>query len=130
MTLSGNKINSKIIAYMKDNYDITGLEFLYNEDSNSKIQTQIKQALRELKAGDETVNQMIEILQNGKDMNMYNSAINVLCSKLDEIINGAADLDPMTPEEVLEYLKNKDSATEEEEMRYQLYKLQRGNKND
>ena len=127
MTLSGNKINSKIIAYMKDNYDITGLEFLYNEDSNSKIQTQIKQALRELKAGDETVNQMIEILQNGKDMNMYNSAINVLCSKLDSIIEGAIDIEPFTPEEVLEYLKNKDSATEEEHIRYQLYKLQRGN---
>ena len=71
MTLSGNKINPKIITYMKDNYDISGLEFLYNEDSNSKIQTQIKQALRELKAGDPTVNQMIEILENGKEMNMY-----------------------------------------------------------
>ena len=130
MTLSGNKINPKIITYMKDNYDITGLEFLYNEDSNSKIQTQIKQALRELKAGDETINQMIEILQNGKDMNMYNSAINVLCSKLDSIIEGAIDIEPFSPEEALEYLKNKDSATEEEEIRYQLYKLQReeGNK--
>ena len=130
MTLSGNKINSKIIAYMKDNYDITGLEFLYNENSNSKIQTQIKQALRELKAGDGTINQMIEILQNGKDMNMYNSAINVLCDKLDSIVEGALDIEPFTPEEVLKYLKNKDSATEEEHIRYQLYKLQReeGNK--
>ena len=127
MTLSGNKINPKIIAYMKDNYDITGLEFLNNEDSNSKIQTQIKQALRELKAGDETVNQMIEILQNGKDMNMYNSAINVLCDKLDSIIEGAIDIEPFSPEEVLEYLKNKDSATEEEHIRYQMYKLERGN---
>ena len=125
MTLSGNKINPKIITYMKDNYDITGLEFLYNEDSNSKIQTQIKQALRELKAGDGTVNQMIEILQNGKEMNMYNSAINVLCDKLDSIIEGAIDIEPFTPEEALEYLKNKDSATEEEEIRYQLYKLER-----
>ena len=129
MTLSGNKINSKIIAYMKDNYDITGLEFLYNENSNSKIQTQIKQALRELKAGDETINQMIEILQNGKDMNMYNSAIKVFCEKLDSIIEGAIDVKPFTPEEALEYLKNKDSATEEEEIRYQLYKLGRGNNN-
>lgn len=127
MTLSGNKINSKIIAYMKDNYDITGLEFLYNEDSNAKIQTNIKQALRELKAGDETINKMIEILQNGKDMNMYNSAINVLCDKLDSIIEGAIDIEPFSPEEVLEYLKNKDSATEEEHIRYQLYKLGRGN---
>ena len=127
MTLSGNKINPKIITYMKDNYDIEGLEFLCNEDSNSKIQTQIKQALRELKAGDGTINQMIEILQNGKDMNMYNSAINVLCDKLDSIVEGALDIEPFTPEEVLEYLKNKDSATEEEKLRYQLYKLQRGN---
>ena len=127
MTLSGNKINPKIIAYMKDNYDITGLEFLYNENSNSKIQTQIKQALRELKAGDGTINQMIEILQNGKDMNMYNSAINVLCDKLDSIVEGAIDIEPFSPEEVLEYLKNKDSATEEEHIRYQLYKLGRGN---
>ena len=47
MTLSGNKINPKIITYMKDHYDITRLEFLKNEDSNSKIQTQIKQAIRE-----------------------------------------------------------------------------------
>ena len=125
MTLSGNKINPKIIAYMKDNYDITGLEFLYNEDSNSKIQIQIKQALRELKAGDPTVNTIIDLLQNGKDMNMYNSSINVLCSKLDEIIEGAADLDPFTDLEALEYLKNRDSATEEEHMRYQLYKLGR-----
>ena len=125
MTLSGNKINPKIIAYMKDNYDITGLEFLYNEDSNSKIQTQIKQALRELKAGDKTVNQMIEILENGKEMNMYNSAIKVFCDKLDSIVEGAIDVEPFTPEEALEYLKNKDSATEEEEIRYQLYKLER-----
>ena len=129
MTLSGNKINPKIIAYMKDNYDITGLEFLYNEDSNSKIQTQIKQALRELKAGDKTVNQMIEILENGKEMNMYNSAIKVFCDKLDSIVEGAIDVEPFTPEEALEYLKNKDSATEEEEIRYQLYKLGRGNNN-
>ncbi len=126
MTLSGNKINSKIIAYMKDNYDISGLEFLNNEDSNSKLQIQIKQALRKLKAGDETINTIIDLLQNGKEMNMYSSAINVLCTKLDEIINGAADLDPMTPEEALEYLKNKDSATQEECIRYQLYKLGRG----
>ena len=128
MTLSGNKINPKIIAYMKDNYDITGLEFLYNEDSNSKIQTQIKQALRELKAGDPIVNTMIDLLQDSKDKGMYNSGINVLCSKLEEIINGAIDIEPFTPEEVLEYLKNKDSATEEEEIRYNLYKLQRGDK--
>ena len=125
MTLSGNKINSKIIAYMKDNYDITGLEFLYNENSNSKIQTQIKQALRELKTGDETVNTIIDLLQDSKDKGMYNSGINVLCEKLDEIISGATDLKPMTPEEALEYLKNKDSATQEEEIRYNLYKLQR-----
>lgn len=130
MTLSGNKINSKIIAYMKDNYDITGLEFLYNEDSNSKIQTQIKQALRELKAGDPTVNTMIDLLQDSKDKNMYQSGINVLCSKLDEIIEGASSLEPFTPEEALEYLKNKDSATQEECIRYQLYKLGRANNND
>ena len=129
MTLSGNKINPKIIAYMKDNYDITGLEFLYNEDSNSKIQTQIKQALRELKAGDSTVNQIIDLLQDSKNKGMYNSGINVLCEKLDEIIEGASSLEAFTPEEALEYLKNKDSATEEEEIRYQMYKLQRGNGN-
>ena len=130
MTLSGNKINPKIIAYMKDNYDISGLEFLYNEDSNSKIQTQIKQALRELKAGDPTINTMIDLLQDSKDKGMYQSGIKVLCDKLDEIISGAADLEPMTPEEALEYLKNKDSATQEECIRYQLYKLGRGNNND
>lgn len=127
MTLSGNKINPKIITYMKDNYDISGLEFLYNEDSNSKIQTQIKQALRELKAGDPTINTMIDLLQDSKDKGMYNSGINVLCDKLDSIIEGAIDVEPFTPEEALEYLKNKDSATQEEEIRYQLYKLQRGN---
>ena len=127
MTLSGNKINPKIIAYMKDNYDISGLEFLYNEDSNSKIQTQIKQALRELKAGDPTINTMIDLLQDSKDKGMYQSGINVLCDKLDSIIEGAIDVEPFTPEEALEYLKNKDSATQEEEIRYQLYKLQRGN---
>ena len=96
MTLSGNKINSKIIDYMKDNYDIEGLEFLCDENSNSKIQTQIKQALRELKAGDPTVNQMIDLLQDSKDKGMYQSGINVLCSKLDEIIEGAIDLEPFT----------------------------------
>ena len=130
MTLSGNKINPKIIAYMKDNYDITGLEFLYNENSNSKIQTQIKQALRELKAGDPTVNTMIDLLQYSKDKGMYQSGINVLCSKLDEIIERAIDIEPFTDLEVLDYLKNRDSATEEEHLRYQLYKLERGNKND
>ena len=131
MTLSGNKINSKIIAYMKDNYDITGLEFLYNENSNSKIQTQIKQALRELKAGDPTVNTMIDLLQDSKDKGMYNSGINVLCEKLDSIIEGAIDIEPFTDLEALDYLKNKESATEEEHLRYQLYKLQkRGNEND
>ena len=129
MTLSGNKINPKIITYMKDNYDIEGLEFLYNENSNSKIQTQIKQALRELKAGDPIVNTMIDLLQDSKDKGMYQSGINVLCSKLDEIIEGAIDVEPFTPEEALEYLKNRDSATEEEEIRYQLYKLGRGNNN-
>ena len=127
MTLSGNKINPKIITYMKDNYDISGLEFLYNEDSNSKIQTQIKQALRELKAGDPTINTMIDLLQDSKDKGMYQSGIKVLCSKLDEIISGAIDVKPFTPEEALEYLKNKDSATEEEHIRYQMYKLGRGN---
>ena len=130
MTLSGGKINSKIISFMNDNYDIEGLEFLCDENSNSKIQTQIKQALRELKAGDGTINQMIEILQNGKEMNMYNSAINVLCTKLDSIVENALDIEPFTDLEVLDYLKNKESATEEDHIRYQMYKLQRGNKND
>ena len=127
MTLSGNKINSKIISFMNDNYDIEGLEFLYDENSNSKIQTQIKQALRELKAGDPIVNTIINLLQNGKDMNMYNSAINVLCDKVDSIINGAADLDPMTPEEAVEYLRDKANGIVDDDMeiRYQLYKLQR-----
>ena len=127
MTLSGNKINSKIISFMNDNYDIEGLEFLYDENSNSKIQTQIKQALRELKAGDPIVNTIINLLQNGKDMNMYNSAINVLCDKVDSIINGAADLDPMTPEEAVEYLRDKANGIVDDDMeiRYNLYKLQR-----
>ena len=127
MTLSGGKINSKIISFMNDNYDIEGLEFLCDENSNSKIQIQIKQALRELKAGDETINTMIDLLQNGKEMNMYNSSINVLCTKLDSIIEGAIDVKPFSPEEVLEYLKNKDSATQEEHIRYQMYKIERGN---
>ena len=110
---------------MQENYDITGLEFLYNEDSNSKLQMQIKQALRELKAGDETINTIVNLLQDSKDKNMYQSGINVLCSKLEEIIEGAIDLEPFTDLEALDYLKNKDSATEEEKLRYQLYKLQR-----
>ena len=129
MTLSGGKINSKIISFMNDNYDIEGLEFLCDENSNSKIQIQIKQALRELKAGDETINTIIDLLQNGKDMNMYNSSINVLCTKLDSIVDGAADLEPFTDLEALDYLKNRDSATEEEHLRYQMYKLQKGNTN-
>ena len=127
MTLSGNKINPKIIAYMKDNYDITGLEFLYNENSNSKIQTQIKQALRELKAGDPTVNTMIDLLQDSKDKGMYDSGIKVLCEKLEEIISGAADLKPMTPEEAVKYLRDKANGIVDDDMeiRYQLYKLDR-----
>ena len=129
MSLSGGKVNEKIIDFLVSIGDYEALEFL-QEDKNNKIQTKITGALRELKAGDPIVNTMIDLLQNGKDMNMYNSSINVLCSKLDEIISGAADLDPMTPEEVLEFLKNKESATEEEILRYQLYKLERGNKND
>ena len=129
MSLSGGKVNEKIIDFLVSIGDYEALEFL-QEDKNNKIQTKITGALRELKAGDPTVNQMIEILQNGKDMNMYDSAINVLCTKLDEIVEGAADLVPMTPEEALEYLKNKDSATQEECIRYQLYKLGRGNNND
>ena len=126
MTLSGNKINSKIISFMNDNYDIEGLEFLYDENSNSKIQTQIKQALRELKAGDPIVNTMIDLLQDSKDKGMYNGGINVLCSKLDSIIEGAIDLEPFTAEEALEYLKSKQqgSTTEEEEMRYTLFKME------
>ena len=129
MSLSGGKVNEKIIDFLVSIGDYEALEFL-QEDKNNKIQTKITGALRELKAGDKTINQMIEILENGKEMNMYNSAINVFCNKLDEIINGAADLEPFTPEEALEYLKNKDSATQEEHLRYQLYKLQReeGNK--
>ena len=129
MSLSGGKVNEKIIDFLVSIGDYEALEFL-QEDKNNKIQTKITGALRELKAGDPTVNQMIEILENGKEMNMYNSAINVLCTKLDEIVEGAADLVPMTPEEALEYLKNKDSATQEECIRYQLYKLGRGNNND
>ena len=132
MTLSGNKINSKIISFMNDNYDIEGLEFLYDENSNSKIQTQIKQALRELKAGDPIVNTIINLLQDSKDKGMYNSGVNVLCSKLDEIISGAIDLEPFSPEEALEYLKNKANGIVDDDMeiRYNLYKLQReeGNK--
>ena len=124
MSLSGGKVNEKIVDFLVSIGDYEALEFL-QEDKNNKIQTKITGALRELKAGDPIVNQMIEILQNGKDMNMYNSAIKVFCEKLDEIIEGAADLDPMTPEEALEYLKNKDSATQEECIRYQLYKLER-----
>ena len=129
MSLSGGKVNEKIIDFLVSIGDYEALEFL-QEDKNNKIQTKITGALRELKAGDPTVNQMIEILQNGKEMNMYNSAINVLCDKLDSIIEGAIDVRPFSPEEALEYLKNKDSATEEEHIRYQLYKLERGNKND
>ena len=126
MSLSGGKVNEKIIDFLVSIGDYEALEFL-QEDKNNKIQTKITGALRELKAGDPIVNQMIEILENGKEMNMYNSAINVLCEKLDEIVEGAADLVPMTPEEALEYLKNKDSATQEECIRYQLYKLGRIN---
>ena len=70
---------------------------------------------------------MIDLLQDSKDKGMYNSGINVFCEKLDSIIEGALDIEPFTPEEALEYLKNKDSATEEEHIRYQLYKLERGN---
>ena len=129
MTLSGGKVNEKIIDFLVSIGDYEALEFL-QEDKNNKIQTKITGALRELKAGDPTVNTIIDLLQNGKDMNMYNSAINVLCDKLDSIVEGAADLEPMTPEEALDFLKNKDSATQEEHLRYQLYKLQReeGNK--
>ena len=124
MSLSGGKVNEKIIDFLVSIGDYEALEFL-QEDKNNRIQTKITGALRELKAGDPTVNQMIEILQNGKEMNMYSSAINVLCEKLDSIVEGAIDVEPMTPEEALEYLKNKDSATEEEILRYQLYKLER-----
>ena len=129
MTLSGGKVNEKIIDFLVSIGDYAALEFL-QQDKKNKIQTKITGALRELKAGDPTVNTIIDLLQNGKDMNMYNSAINVLCDKLDSIVEGAADLEPMTPEEALDFLKNKDSATQEEHLRYQLYKLQReeGNK--
>ena len=125
MSLSGGKVNEKIVDFLVSIGDYEALEFL-QEDKNNKIQTKITGALRELKAGDPTVNQMIEILQNGKDMNMYNSAINVLCEKIDSIVEGAIDVEPFTPEEALEFLKNRDSATEEEEIKYQLYKLSRG----
>lgn len=124
MALSGGKVNEKIIDFLVSIGDYEALEFL-QEDKNNKIQTKITGALRELKAGDPTVNIMIDLLQNGKDMNMYNSAINVFCNKLDSIIEGAADLEPFTDLEALDYLKNKDSATEEEHLKYQLYKLQR-----
>ena len=77
MSLSGGKVNEKIIDFLVSIGDYEALEFL-QEDKNNKIQTKITGALRELKAGDETINQMIEILQNGKELNMYNSAINVL----------------------------------------------------
>lgn len=127
MALSGGKVNEKIIDFLVSIGDYEALEFL-QEDKNNKIQTKITGALRELKAGDPIVNAMIDLLQNGKEMNMYNSSINVLCSKLDSIIEGAIDLEPFTDLEALDYLKNKDSATEEEHIRYQLYKLGRGDK--
>ena len=131
MSLSGGKVNEKIVDFLVSIGDYEALEFL-QEDKNNKIQTKITGALRELKAGDPTVNTIIDLLQNGKEMNMYNSAINVLCSKLEEIISGAADLEPMTPEEALEYLRDKANGIVDDDMeiRYQLYKLQReeGNK--
>ena len=130
MSLSGGKVNEKIIDFLVSIGDYEALEFL-QEDKNNKIQTKITGALRELKAGDPTVNTMIDLLQDSKDKGMYDSGIKVLCSKLDEIIEGAIDLDPFTDLEALEYLKNRDSATEEEKLRYQMYKLQkRGNEND
>ena len=121
MALSGGKVNEKIIDFLVSIGDYEALEFL-QEDKNNKIQTKITGALRELKAGDSTINQMIEILQNRKDMNMYNSAINVLCNKLDEIIEGASSLEAFTHEEALEYLKDKAQGivNEEPEIRYQL----------
>ena len=129
MSLSGGKVNEKVVDFLVSIGDYEALEFL-QEDKNNKIQTKITGALRELKAGDPIVNQMIEILENGKEMNMYQSAINVLCEKLDSIVEGAIDIEPFTDLEALEFLKNKDSATQEECIRYQLYKLGRGNKND
>ena len=129
MSLSGGKVNEKIIDFLASIGDYEALEFL-QEDKNNKIQTKITGALRELKAGDPIVNTMIDLLQDSKDKGMYNSGINVLCDKLDSIIEGAIDIEPFTPEEALDYLKNKESATEEEILRYQLYKLGRGNNND
>lgn len=131
MALSGGKVNEKIVDFLVSIGDYEALEFL-QEDKNNKIQTKITGALRELKAGDSTINQMIEILQNRKDMNMYNSAINVLCNKLDEIIEGASSLEAFTHEEALEYLKDKAQGivNEESEIRYQLYKLEVGDKNE
>lgn len=129
MSLSGGKVNEKIIDFLVSIGDYEALEFL-QEDKNNKIQTKITGALRELKAGDPTVNTMIDLLQDSKDKGMYNSGINVLCSKLDEIIEGAIDVEPFSPEEALDYLKNRDSATQEEEIRYQLYKMGRDEKND
>ena len=129
MSLSGGKVNEKIIDFLASIGDYEALEFL-QEDKNNKIQTKITGALRELKAGDPIVNTMIDLLQDSKDKGMYNSGINVLCTKLDSIVEGAIDIEPFSPEEALDYLKNRDSATEEEEIRYQMYKLQRGNNND
>lgn len=130
MALSGGKVNEKIIDFLVSIGDYEALEFL-QEDKNNKIQTKITGSLRELKAGDPIVNQMIEILENGKEMNMYNSAIKVFCDKLDSIVDGAADLEPMTPEEALEYLRDKANGIVDDDMeiRYQMYKLQRGNNN-
>ena len=129
MSLSGGKVNEKIIDFLVSIGDYEALEFL-QEDKNNKIQTKITGALRELKAGDPTVNTMIDLLQDSKDKGMYQSGINVLCSKLDSIVENAIDIEPFTDLEALDYLKNKESATEEEKLRYQLYKLQReeGNK--
>ena len=124
-------MNEKIVDFLVSIGDYEALEFL-QENKNNKIQTKITGALRELKAGDPTVNTMIEILENGKEMNMYNSSINVLCEKLDSIVEGAIDVEPMTPEEAVEYLRDKANGIVDDDMeiRYQLYKLQRGNNND
>lgn len=127
MSLSGGKVNEKIIDFLVSIGDYEALEFL-QEDKNNKIQTKITGALRELKAGDPIVNTMIDLLQDSKDKGMYDSGINVFCSRLDEIISGASSLEAFTDLEALDYLKNKDSATEEDHLKYQLYKLSRGDK--
>lgn len=130
MTLSGGKINDKIISFMSDNYDIEGLEFLYDDSKSTKSNALIKTKLDELKRGYEPCNTIIELLEYSKNNNMYSSGIKTLVSKLNEICEGLPNIKAFSNEEARNYIlgvkTNKIETNEESDLRLQLWRIENG----